>query len=208
MRDPETKPFTVSAENLEEGSTSQSEGHAAMGRRELDDLFSELYEKLWRVASSIRRRDPGATQRTGTLVHEAWLKLKDSGGLAALPQPEFIALAAHAMRQVLVDGARKRHALKRGGSGEIIFTELDDLSGRTYPRSVQLLDLDRALTKLQQWNPRQATVVECRYFLGMSVPEAATSLNLSESSIERDWRVAKAWLSLAVGGSSSAELDG
>jgi RNA polymerase sigma factor (TIGR02999 family) len=103
------------------------------------------------------------------------------------------------MRQILVDAARRRHALKRGGGSEIVFTDLQNLAGPVYPRSAELLTLDRALTQLEQWNRRQAIIVDCRFFLGMSVPEAAASLNLSESSVERDWRAAKAWLTAAIG---------
>jgi RNA polymerase sigma factor (TIGR02999 family) len=195
-----SKRLHRSGEKVQKTPSSEQTTPPATDRGALDDLFSLVYEELWRHASSIRRRDPGATQHTGTLVHEAWLRLKDSPRLAGLPPSEFIAIAARVMRQILVDAARKRHALKRGGADEIVSTELSEFAARTYPRSAELLTLDRALTQLEQWNPRQATIVDCRFFLGMSVSEAATSLDLSESSVERDWRAAKAWLDATIRG--------
>lgn len=199
MREPETKAFIAPKKEVPEDPSSQQATAPTADRVALDELFGLVYEELWRLASSIRRRDPGATQHTGTLVHEAWIRLKDSPQLASLPPSEFIAIAARVMRQILVDAARKRHALKRGGAGETIVMDLSNFASPTLPRSAELMTLDRALTQLEQWSPRQATIVDCRFFLGMSVSEAATSLNLSESSVERDWRAAKAWLDAAIG---------
>jgi RNA polymerase sigma factor (TIGR02999 family) len=199
MRKPGTKTVTAPMKEVQEMPSPQEEMPPITDRDALDQVFGLVYEELWRVASSIRRRDPGATQHTGTLVHEAWIRLKDSPQLAGLPPSEFVAIAARVMRQILVDAARKRHALKRGGAGEIVFRDLSNFAAPTLPRSAELMTLDRALTQLEQWNPRQATIVDCRFFLGMSVSEAATSLNLSESSVERDWRAAKAWLDSAIG---------
>lgn len=140
MRDPKTKAV-IDPEK-------QQARPLTAGRGAMDELFRLVYEELWRLASSIRRRDPGATQHTGTLVHEAWIRLKDSPQLADLPPSEFIAIAARVMRQILVDAARKRHALKRGGGGEIISTDLSNFATRTHPRSAELMTLDRALTQL------------------------------------------------------------
>jgi RNA polymerase sigma factor (TIGR02999 family) len=199
MREPKTKAVIAPEKEVQKRPLPQEATPPIADRRALDELFSLVYEELWRLASSLGRRDPGATQHTGTLVHEAWLKLKDSPHLAGLPPSEFIAIAARAMRQILVDAARKRHTLKRGGAGEIVFTDLSNIAAPTLPRSAELMTLDRALIQLEQWNPRQATIVDCRFFLGMSVSEAASSLNLSESSVERDWRAAKAWLDATIG---------
>jgi RNA polymerase sigma factor (TIGR02999 family) len=127
------------------------------------------------------------------------LKLKSSPQLAALPVPEFKAVAAKAMRQVLVDSARRRGARKRGGSGEAIFVALEDnVAGRTLSRSVEVLMLDKALTTLEALNPRQAKMIEYRFFLGMNVAETANMLAVSESVVERDWRAARAWLAGAI----------
>jgi RNA polymerase sigma factor (TIGR02999 family) len=199
MREPKTKTVIAPEKEVQKAPLPQPATQPIADRRAMDELFSLVYEELWRLASSLRRRDPGATQHTGTLVHEAWIRLKDSPQLADLPPSEFIAITARVMRQILVDAARKRHALKRGGADEIVFTDLSDIAAPTFPRSVELMTLDRALTQLEQWSPRQATIVDCRFFLGMSVSEAASTLNLSESSVERDWRAAKAWLDATIG---------
>ncbi len=183
MREPKTKAVIAPEKEVQKAPLPQQATPPTADRHALDGLFSLVYEELWRLASSLRRRDPGATQHTGTLVHEAWLKLKESPHLAGLPPSEFVAITARVMRQILVDAARKRHALKRGGTDQMIFTDLNNIAAQTYPRSAELLTLDRALNQLEQWGPRQATIVDCRFFLGMSVSEAALSLNLSESSV-------------------------
>src|ERR1700733_1029945 len=95
-------------------------------RRKLDDVFSLVYEELRRLASFVRRNEVNVTLNSTALVHEAWLKLKDSPPLAAKSLPHFKAIAAKAMRQVLVDEARRRSARKRGGAGEAFFVALDD----------------------------------------------------------------------------------
>jgi RNA polymerase sigma factor (TIGR02999 family) len=166
-------------------------------RRAFDEVFSHVYEELRRLASGMRRNDPSMTS-SGVLVHEAWLKLKDSPYLAETSAPHFKAIAARAMRQVLVEAARKRLARKRGGAGEAIFVTLNDFAGQTIPCDSELLGLDKALDRLAQMNARQAKVVECRFFGGLNVAEAASFLGVSESAIERDWRAAKAWLACAI----------
>jgi len=163
----------------------------SLGRRELDEVFSLVYEE-------VRRIDPGASVSSTTLVHEAWLKLKDSPRLADTSVPHFKAIAARAMRQVLVDSARKRIAHKRGGSGEAVFVTLDESAGQTASCDAELLELDLALRRLAEMNSRQAHVVECRFFGGLNVAEAASLLGVSESVIERDWRAAKAWLATTL----------
>jgi RNA polymerase sigma factor (TIGR02999 family) len=210
MREPDIKPVTAS---VSEGTSTSPLVHVSIAEREaetvgsaslppaptlsgrdLNAVISLVYEELLHLASSVRRSDPNATVQTGTLVHEAWLKLKSSPQLAVLPINEFKAVAAKAMRQVLVDSARKRNSRKRGGSGEVEFVTLDDSVGFMPSRSVELLMLDRALDTLETLNPRQAKVVEYRFFLGMNVTETAENLGVSESVVERDWRAARAWL--------------
>jgi RNA polymerase sigma factor (TIGR02999 family) len=170
----------------------------SLGRRELDEVFSLVYEELRRLASSVRRSNPSGTISSTALVHEAFLKLRDSPHLAATSVPHFKAIAARAMRQVLVDSARKRIAHKRGGSGEAVFVTLDESAGQTASCDAELLGLDLALRRLAVMNSRQAHVVECRFFGGLKVAEAASLLGVSESVIERDWRAAKAWLAGAL----------
>ncbi len=163
-------------------------------QRDLNDVFSLVYEELRRLASFIRRNEVNATLNSTALVHEAWLKLKDSPHLAETSVDHFKAIAAKAMRQVLVDGARKRNAQKRGGDGVAIFVTLGDSTEALASCDAELLALDAALEELAQLNARQAQMVECRFFEGLNVAETAALLGVSESVIERDWRAAKAWL--------------
>jgi RNA polymerase sigma-70 factor, ECF subfamily len=159
----------------------------------LDDVFSLIYEELRRLASQVRRGDASATLNSTALVHEAWLKLKDSPHLASTSAPHFKAIAAKAMRQVLVDAARRRNAQKRG-AGEVIQLSSECSDPESYSIDVELMDLDRGLDKLAALNDRQAHIVEYRFFGGLSVSETADLLGVSESAVERDWRAARAWL--------------
>jgi len=168
-------------------------GPSSAGKPDLNDVFSLVYEELRRLASFVRRNDANATINSTALVHEAWLKLKDSPHLAETSASHFKAIAAKAMRQVLVDGARRRSAQKRGGDGAV-FVTVGDATEALASCDSQLLALDAALDELAQLNPRQAQMVECRFFEGLSVAETAELLGVSESVIERDWRAAKAWL--------------
>jgi RNA polymerase sigma factor (TIGR02999 family) len=176
------------------GSPPQPTTASAEDRRAMDDLFSLAYEELRRLASFVRNKEVGATLNTTALVHEAWLKLKDSPRLAATSLPHFKAIAAKAMRQVLVDEARRRAAQKRGGAGEAIFVTLGDSTGETPSCDEELLALDSALRELARLNPRQAQMVESRFFGGLNGAETAALLGVSESVVDRDWRAAKAWL--------------
>jgi RNA polymerase sigma-70 factor, ECF subfamily len=169
------------------GSTSEE-------RRALDHLFSLVYEELRRLASFVRRNEAGATLNSTALVHEAWLKLKGSPHLAATSPAHFKAIAAKAMRQVLVDEARRRSARKRGGAGEAVFVTVDDSAQTMASSDEELLALNTALDELGQLNARQAQMVEERFFGGLSVAETAEVLGVSESAIKRDWRAAKAWM--------------
>jgi RNA polymerase sigma factor (TIGR02999 family) len=163
-------------------------------KRALDHLFSLIYEELRRIASFIRRRELDCPLNSTALVHEAWLKLKDFPSLALPSETHFKALAARAMREILVDQARQRNARKRGGADNAIFVTLGDAPEAIASSDAELLALDAALEELKALNPRQATMVQNRFFGGFSVAETAALLGVSESSIERDWRAAKAWL--------------
>lgn len=171
---------------------SKASAGSAEERRALDQLFSLVYEELRRLASFVRRREPNITLNSTALVHEAWMKLKDSPHLAATSLPHFKAIAARAMRQVLVDEARRRHSQKRGS--EVILVALDESTDRAVTCDDELLALEAALEELAQMNARQARMVECRFFGGLNVAETAEALGVSESAVERDWRAAKAWL--------------
>jgi RNA polymerase sigma factor (TIGR02999 family) len=162
-------------------------------RQALDHLFSITYEELRRLASSVRRGDPCATLSPTALVNEAWLKLAGSPQLAATSRLHFKRIAARAMRQLLVEAARRRNAEKRNGGAEI--TVAFDVSLRREPTgSRDLLALNSALDELARMNPRQAVMVESRFFGGLDIPETASLLNISEATVQRDWRAARAWL--------------
>jgi RNA polymerase sigma factor (TIGR02999 family) len=159
--------------------------------RAIDSLFSLTYEELRRFASRARRRDRAITLSSTGLVHEAWLRLKDSPQFASISVSHFKAVAAKAMRRILIDEARRRSARKRGG-GESV--PLDDAAQQMISCQEELLDLSTALDELERVSPRQAMMIEVRFFTGMGVAEAADLLGVSESALERDWRAAKAWL--------------
>jgi RNA polymerase sigma factor (TIGR02999 family) len=165
-------------------------------RRELDDLFSVTYEELRRLASTVRRGDPSATLSPTALVNEAWLKLAASPQFAATSRLHFKRIAARAMRQVLIEAARRRNAQKRG-SGNLTVT-FDEPMHEAATTGQELLALDAALSQLARANPRQALMVESRFFGGLDVTETAEMLGVSEATILRDWRAAKAWLGLEL----------
>lgn len=164
-------------------------------RRALDDLFSAAYEELRRLAATVRRNDPAATLSPTALVNEAWLKLADSPAVARTSPLHFKRIAARAMRQVLVESARRRKADKRGG-GAAVVTFDDAMSGvSSVTTAKDVLGLDAALEALALIEPRQALMVESRFFGGLDVTETAELLGVSEATVLRDWRAAKAWLS-------------
>lgn len=163
-------------------------------RSALDRLFSVTYEELRRLASSVKRNDPGATLNPTALVNEAWVKLANSPHFASTSRLHFKRIAARAMRQVLIEAARRRNADKRGGDEGVVFVAFDE-NQQVASCGRDLLALDTALEQLGRMHPRQAMMVESRFFGGLDVPEIATLLNVSEATILRDWRAAKAWLS-------------
>jgi RNA polymerase sigma factor (TIGR02999 family) len=167
-------------------------------RPELDALFSATYSELRRLASTIRRGDPSLTLSPTALVHEAWLKLAKSPPFAAATPLHFKRIAARAMRQVLVEAARRRHASKRGGEdGPLVVTFDTEMTPARADEDL-LIALDSALEELARLNPRQAVMVESRFFGGLDVPETAALLDVSEATILRDWRAARAWLALEL----------
>lgn len=174
-------------------------GHGVAGatpaeRRALDELFSLAYEELRRLASSVRRSDPNATLSPTALVNEAWLKLANSPGIASTSRLHFKRIAARAMRQLLIEAARRRKAHKRGGDGEFAVVTFDESIDQTASCGDDLLALDTALEELARIHPRQAMMVESRFFGGLDITETAVLLDVSEATILRDWRAAKAWL--------------
>jgi RNA polymerase sigma-70 factor, ECF subfamily len=162
-------------------------------RESLDQLFSVTYEELRRLASAVRRGDPSATLSPTVLVNEAWLKLAKSPGIGATSRLHFKRIAARAMRQLLVEAARRRNADKRGGGAGMTVT-FDEAVKKSPSSEDELLALNNALNSLAEMNPRQALMVESRFFGGLDIPETAALLEISEATVLRDWRAAKAWL--------------
>lgn len=162
-------------------------------RQVLDRLFSVTYEELRRLASSVKRGDPRATLSPTALVNEAWLKLAGSPQVASTSRLHFKRIAARAMRQLLVEAARRRNADKRGSGRDATIT-FDESVQKEPAGSRELLALNSALDQLARMNPRQAVMVESRFFGGLDIPETASLLNISEATVQRDWRAAKAWL--------------
>lgn len=167
----------------------------------LNDVFSAAYEELRRLAASVRRNDPSATLSPTALVNEAWLKLADSPWVARTSRVHFKRIAARAMRQVLIEAARRRRAEKRGGGVAIV--TFDESLGNVATGADDLLALDEALNDLARIQPRQATLVESRFFGGLDVAETAQLLDVSESTVLRDWRAARAWLAHELRGGRS-----
>lgn len=165
-----------------------------LGEQELNDLFSMAYEELRRLAQAVRRSRLNDTLNPTALVNEAYVKLRGSEKLRFVSHVHFKRVAARAMRQVLIEAARRKQAIKRG-AGQALVT-FDESMGRTTADPTELLALDEALKRLAGTRPRQAALVEYRFFGGFSVAETADLLGVSESTALRDWRAARAWLIL------------
>jgi RNA polymerase sigma factor (TIGR02999 family) len=158
-----------------------------------DQLAAVLYEELKDLArrGMVSERADHTLQPTA-LVHEAYVRLLGPEGTAFDNRAHFLGAAARAMRRVLVDHARKRHRIRRGGGA--LRLELDEEKLAEPIRDDTLLALDEAVDRMAAFDPGRARIVELRFFAGMTVPEVATSLGVSESTVARGWRLAKAWL--------------
>ena len=189
----------MSLENFESGSSSRPEDSSGPEqRRALDELFSLTYEELRRLASSVRRGDPSATLTPTVLVNEAWIKMANSPEVGATSRLHFKRIAARAMRQLLIEAARRRGASKRGGEEDVAIITYDESMLPATTTGRELLALDAALEELARIEPRQAMMVESRFFGGLDIAEIAALLGVSEATILRDWRAAKAWLTQAL----------
>jgi len=165
----------------------------------VDDLFALLYAELRAIAHRQRRRWRGDdTLQTTALVHEAFLKLVDQDRISAESRLHFLAIAARAMRHILCNYARDRRAQKRGGA--IAHVEIDESKNNAAPSNSSpepmevLVRLDEAVRRLEQVDPRQGKVVECRFFGGLTIEETAAALGVSPRTVKRDWAIAQAWL--------------
>lgn len=163
-------------------------------RQAIDELFSATYEELRRMAVSIKKDDAKTPVSANTLVNEAWLKLVNSKKLDFKSSLHFKMVAGRAMRQILIDAARRRVALKRGGESDTTCLSAEDNIPEEIPGERELLRLRESLEELSRLNPRQGILVKSRYFGGLAFSEIAAMLEVSESTVLREWRAAKAWL--------------
>ncbi len=169
------------------------------GRAVFDELFPLVYDELRSIARHQLAGDRRQlTLDTTALVHEAYLKLVDAEAVPLKCRSYFFAAAARAMRQVLVDAARRRGRRKRGDGA--VPVSLDEATLAVDGFAVELMDLDRGLERLGRRYPRQARVLECRFFAGLSLEETAAATGLSPATVKRDWAFAQAWLYREVGG--------
>ncbi len=191
-------------------------GHAVHGVTELlrawsageaqpsDSLVRLVYAELRRQAQLVMRRErEGHTLQPTALVHEAWLRLGDQHDVRWESRSQFFAIAAQMMRRVLLDHARARHAVKRGGADlQVSLGEADFFAGDSGAPSARgapidpldVIALDDALARLAVLDPQKARLVELRYFAGLSIPETAAALGVSTATVGREWAIARMWL--------------
>lgn len=168
---------------------------ASAGRRgALDRLIPVVYDELRQLAHRrLRDERPGHTLSTTALVHETYLKLVDVDRAQWRDRVHFFGVAANAMRRILIDHARTRHRDKRGGP-DLVHVTLADAASVSADRDEDLIALDDALARLEAENERYARVVECRFFVGLTLEETADALDVSLATVKRDWSFCRAWL--------------
>jgi RNA polymerase sigma factor (TIGR02999 family) len=167
----------------------------------LSALMPLVYDELRRLAASYMRRErPGQTLQATALVHDAYIRLMQDSKLSWQNRSHFFGIAARSMRQILVERARARRAVKRGGNRIRVTLDAGLLAAGA--PAIDLEAIDEALTRLEALDPELARVVEVRFFGGLSIEEAAEALDVSPATVKRRWTVAKAWLAreLAVKG--------
>jgi RNA polymerase sigma factor (TIGR02999 family) len=179
--------------------------YAEGDRGAFDQLVPMVYNELRRIARNhLRRTNRGATLDTTGLVHEAYMKLAGQKGMRAEDRGHFLAIAACAMRQVIISRARARLASKRGGGQRPV--TLDEERVGSDEQAEWLLDLDRVLEQLRAKDERLARTVECRFFAGLSEEETAEALGVSLRTAQRNWMRARAWIRAELTGGSSEKL--
>jgi len=176
------------------GITQLLDRWSAGDREAAERLLPLVYGELRRIASrQLRAANGPHTLQATAIVHEAYLRLAEEGGFRFPSRGHFFAFAAHLMRRVLVDHARRRNRAKRGGGlRPIPLDEMEEKEGLA--AAPDLLDLDEALTRLEALDPRKASVIELRFFSGLSLEETAEQLGISPETVGREWRRARAWL--------------
>jgi RNA polymerase sigma factor (TIGR02999 family) len=174
----------------------------AEDRQSVDSLLPLVYQELRRLAASyLRRERAGYTLQPTALVNEAYLRLLKDRPDRWQNRAHFCAIAAHSMRQILIERARARDAQKRGGARARV--TLDEALVAGGDRSIDLVALDQALERLAAIDPEQARLVELRFFGGLTVEETAEAMNISPATVKRHWTVARAWLAREMEGLAS-----
>jgi RNA polymerase sigma factor (TIGR02999 family) len=189
--------------NLGRLETTQLLARCNGGEQEaLDEVFRRVYAELRAIAHRARR---GAADTLGTtgLIHETWLKFQGAANLSLTDRQHFCRTAARAMRQILINAAEARLAAKRGGDAPHA-SLVDEIVGQSADPQ-QIIDVGQAIERLHEMDPRAAEVVELRYFGGYSSEECAEILAISTPTVQRDWRLARAWLSRELGGGAPVE---
>ncbi|MDF2771886.1 MAG: hypothetical protein K0S86_1380 [Geminicoccaceae bacterium] len=171
-------------------------------RQALDRLMPLVYDELRRIAHrELRRARPDRTLATTEVVHEAYLRLVDQTRATRVERARFLAIAAIAMRRIVIEYARRGRAQKRGGGRRPL--SLDEAAVAGEERGEMLIALDEALTRLAALDDRLARVVECRYFGGLTEEETAEALGVTARTVRRDWVKAKSWLYAELHGSAT-----
>jgi RNA polymerase sigma factor (TIGR02999 family) len=161
------------------------------------DVQRAVYSTLRRMAlGQLRRESSGHTLQPTDLVHEAYLRLRRQRLDLWQGQGHFYSIAARLMRRILTDHARRKAAAKRGS--DVVRVALEDSDATVEGVTPEVLELDRALGRLEAMDPRQARIVELRFFAGLTVEETAAALGLGTATVKREWRIAKAWLQRAL----------
>ncbi len=162
-----------------------------------ETLMTVVYDEFRRIAAGqLRRESSGHTLQPTALVHEAYLKLIDQNRVNWQGRTHFLAVGAETMRRILVDHARRRDRTKRGGGR--IRVQMDENLNVSTQRDEDVLAMDEALVKLAELDPRQARIVELRFFAGMTTEEVAECLGISRATVDRQWRSARAWLRMQL----------
>jgi len=167
-----------------------AESKDGANREALDKLLPIVYNELRRLAASFLRREHAVSIQTTELVHEAYFKLTDQKKVDWENRGQFFAIAAQAMRRILIDTARQRKSLKHA----VEKVSLDDALTVSARDNQNLIELDEALTELEKFDAMQCRVVELRYFAGLTIDETAEALKISRSTAKREWTIARAWL--------------
>ena len=172
--------------------------------RAVGQMVEEVYADLHRIAEGYVRHERAKSVQATDLIHEVYLRLARGASPHWQNRSHFVAIAAIAMRRLLVERARARHAAKRGGAQVQVTLNETVLVDDAAAAAVDLIALDRALNELARVDEQQARVIELRYFGGLSIEETADAMNISPATVKRDWTVARAWLMRAMDGATRA----